>query len=264
MDWQTIFDSLPTYAEPLWVTVQVTVGSAALALVVAFGLGLMTSSKHLIVRTPARTFVEFIRGSSVVVQLFWFAYAMPQLMGIQFDYPILIGIIALALNYGAYSSEVVRGAIGAVPKGQLEAATALNFSTAQKLRLVVIPQAWPEMIPSLTSFAIMLLKASALVSMVQIIDLTKWASTLGNRPGQDRLVQYSIILVIYFILAWLIWTGMRFVERRAKRGVGIGVRSSVVAGPVPAVGGLAGGTGGGVMDTGGGADTGGAEDGGGN
>jgi polar amino acid transport system permease protein len=220
MDWQNIIDALPGYAEPLWVTVQVTVGASALALVVAFGLGLMTSSKHLIVRTPARIVVEFIRGSSVVVQLFWFAYAMPQLLGIQFDYAILTGIIALALNYGAYSSEVVRGAIAAVPKGQLEAATALNFTTFQKMRLVILPQAWPEMIPSLCSFAIMLLKASALVSMVQIVDLTSWATTLGNRPGQDRLVQYGIILVIYFVLAWLIWTGMRALERRAKRGMG--------------------------------------------
>lgn len=222
MDWQTIIDSLPGYAEPLWVTIQVTVGASALALVVAFGLGLMTSSKHLIVRTPARVVVEFIRGSSVVVQLFWFAYAMPQLLGIQFDYAIITGIIALALNYGAYSSEVVRGAIAAVPKGQLEAATALNFTNSQKMRLVILPQAWPEMIPSLCSFAIMLLKASALVSLVQIVDLTSWAGTLGNRPGQDRLVQYSIVLVIYFVLAWLIWTGMRALERRAKRGLGQG------------------------------------------
>ena len=238
MDWQTILDSLPSYAEPLWVTVQVTVGSAALALVIAFALGLMTSSKHLVVRTPARVFVEFIRGSSVVVQLFWFAYAMPQLLGVQFDYPIVIGIIALALNYGAYSSEVVRGAVSAVHKGQLEAATALNFSTFQKLRLVVLPQAWPEMLPSLTAFAIMLLKASSLVSMVQIIDLTRWAQVIGNQPGQERLVQYSIILVIYFALAWLIWTGMRALERRAKRGMGIDVRPKrIIAAEPPGQGG---------------------------
>ena len=225
MDFQAVIDSLPRYGEPLLVTIAVTVASAALALVVAFGLGLMTSSKHLVVRTPARIFVEFIRGSSVVVQLFWFAYAMPQLLGIQFDYAILTGIFALALNYGAYSSEVVRGAIAAVPKGQLEATTALNFSGFQRMRLVVLPQAWPEMIPSLCSFAIMLLKASALVSMVQIIDLTAWAETLGRRPGQDQLLQFSVILVIYFVLAWLIWTGMRALERRAKRGLGLGAPS---------------------------------------
>ncbi|GAB3236628.1 ectoine/hydroxyectoine ABC transporter permease subunit EhuC [Glycomyces halotolerans] len=222
MDWSRVIDSLPGYADPLLVTIQVTVAASALALVVAFTLGLATSSKHLVVRTPARAFVELIRGSSVVVQLFWFAYAMPVILGIQFDYAILVGIVALGLNYGAYSSEVVRGAIGAVPKGQLEACTALGFTNFQKMRLVVIPQAWPEMIPSLSSFAIMLLKASALVSMVGIADITFRADILGGQPGQSPLPHFTVILVIYFVLAWLIWTGMRALERRAKRGLGQG------------------------------------------
>jgi polar amino acid transport system permease protein len=222
MDFQAVIDSLPRYAEPLLVTVTVTVASAALALLVAFALGLMTSSKHLAVRTPARVFVEFIRGSSVVVQLFWFAFAMPVILGIQFDYLILAGIIALALNYGAYSSEVVRGAIAAVPKGQLEASLAVNFTPFQRLRLVVLPQAWPEMIPSLSSFAIMLLKASALVSLIGVFDITGMARIIGGASGGVNQVPHlALILVVYFVLAWLIWTGMRALERKAKRGVGI-------------------------------------------
>jgi len=245
MDFQAVIDSLPRYAEPLLVTVAVTAASAALALLVAFGLGLMTSSRHLIVRTPARVFVEFIRGSSVVVQLFWFAYAMPVILGIQFDYLILAGIIALGLNYGAYSSEVVRGAISAVPKGQMEASTAVGFTPFQRLRLVVLPQAWPEMIPSLSSFAIMLLKASALVSVIGIIDITAMATLIGKAPGQDRLVHYSVILVIYFVLAWLVWTGMRALERRAKRGIGVGLKSkqTVTAAPPEQAGSVAAGGG---------------------
>lgn len=224
MDFQAVIDSLPRYAEPLMVTIGVTLGSAALALVVAFALGLMTSSRHLLVRTPARAFVEFFRGSSVVVQLFWFAFAMPALLGIQFDYLILAGIVALGLNYGAYSSEVVRGAIAAVPKSQLEASTALNFTSFQRMRLVVLPQAWPEMIPSLSSFAIMLLKASALVSIIGVTDITTLAGLIGGQPGQDRLVHYGFVLIIYFILAWLMWTGMRALERKAKQGIGVNVK----------------------------------------
>lgn len=221
MDLDAVIASLPRYAEPLVVTIVVTVSSAALALIVAFALGLMTSSKHLIVRTPARTVVEFIRGSSVVVQLFWIAFAMPAILGIEFDYLILAGIVALALNYGAYSSEIVRGAIAAVPQGQLEASVALNLTPLQRLRLVVLPQAWPEMIPSLCAFAIMLLKASALVSLIGITDITALAGVLGSEPGQERLVHYSVVLVFYFVLAWLIWTGMRKLENRAKRGLGV-------------------------------------------
>lgn len=225
MDISSVIESLPRYAEPLWVTVYVTLGSAALALVVAFALGLMTSSKHLVLRAPARAFVEFFRGSSVVVQLVWFAFAMPLLLGIRFDFVALAGIIALGLNYGAYCSEVVRGAIASVPKGQLEASLAVNFTPLQRLRLVVLPQAWPEMIPSLTSFAIMLLKASALVSLISVTDITAMATLLGSQD-HNRLLHYGVVLVMYFILAWLIWTGMRALERKAKRGVGIDSRPS--------------------------------------
>ena len=222
MDFQEVIDSLPRYAKPLLVTVEVTLASAALALVVAFALGLMTSSKYLAVRTPARVFVEFIRGSSVVVQLFWFAYAMPAILGIRFDYAIAAGIIALGLNYGAYSSEVVRGAIAAVPKGQLEAGLAVNFTPFQRLRLVVLPQAWPEMVPSLCAFAIMLLKASALVSFISVTDITATAGIIGGKGGSiNQLPHYAFILVMYLVLAWLIWTGMRALERKAKRGIGV-------------------------------------------
>jgi polar amino acid transport system permease protein len=235
VDLQAVIDSLPRYGEPLLVTIGVTAASAALALVLAFALGLMTSSRHLAVRTPARVFVEFFRGSSVVVQLFWFAFAMPALLGVQFDYLIAAGIVALGLNYGAYCSEVVRGAVAAVPAGQLEASLALNLTPLQRLRLVVLPQAWPEMIPSLCSFAIMLLKASALVSLIGVLDITWLAGLLGKQPGQDRLLHYAVVLVMYFGLAWLIWTGMRALERKAKRGLGIddvpGRRTRAVAPP---------------------------------
>ncbi|WP_081912997.1 amino acid ABC transporter permease [Glycomyces sp. NRRL B-16210] len=242
MNLQAVIDSLPRYAEPLLVTVSVTLASAALALIVAFALGIMTSSRFLAVRTPARVFVEFIRGSSVVVQLFWFAYAMPAILGIQFDYMIAAGIIALGLNYGAYSSEIVRGAIAAVPKGQLEASVAVNFTPLQRLRLVVLPQAWPEMIPSLCSFAIMLLKASALVSFISVLDLTAMAGILGGPSGQYLLPQYGFILVVYFVLAWLIWTGMRALERRAKRGIGVEPPKKVRAVAPPGGAGAAGGS----------------------
>ncbi len=101
------------------------------------------------------------------------------------------------------------------------------------------------MIPSLSSFAIMLLKASALVSVIGIIDITAMATLIGKDPGQDRLVHYSVILVIYFALAWLVWTGMRALERRAKRGLGVDTKPSrnVTAAPPEQAGSIAAGGG---------------------
>ncbi|MFC4334491.1 amino acid ABC transporter permease [Salininema proteolyticum] len=225
-----VFEIIPNYAEPLLVTLIVTVGSAALALLLAFGLGAMTHSPKIALRGPARAFVELIRGSSVVVQLFFFYYALPVVLGFEFDPPIIAGIVALGINYGAYSSEVVRGALQGVPKAQHEACTALGIHGVKKFFRVVLPQAWPEMIPSLSSFAVMLVKASSLVSMITIVDLTKMAQDIGKAPGQDRLVQFSIILVVYFVLAWLIARGMRWLEYRAKRNVGIDPTLRLAAG----------------------------------
>ncbi|QSB05961.1 amino acid ABC transporter permease [Natronoglycomyces albus] len=213
-------EALPTYLEPLGVTLLVTVLSLFGSLILAFVLGLATGSRFLSVRFVGRTIVEFFRGTSLVVQLFWIAFAMPVLLGFSFDWLILSGVLALSLNFGAYASEVVRGAIAAVPSGQYEASTAINLSYWQRMRLVIIPQAWPEMIPPMSTQAVHLLKSTSLVSMIGIVDLTARANTVGARPGQDLLFQYGIILVIYFILAWLLAAGMRQLEHRAKRNIG--------------------------------------------
>lgn len=217
---ENVIEVLPSYASPLGVTLAVTVFGSLFALVVAFVLGLAAGSRLLPVRGVARVVIEFFRGTSLVVQLFWFAVVIPLLFQIRFDYVVVIGILALGMNYGAYAAEVVRGSIGAVAKGQLEACVALNFTYWQKLRLVIVPQAWPEMIPPLSTLAILLLKGSALVSLVSLTDLTSHAQTLGRRPDQEMLVQLGLILVIYFVLSYLIASGMRFLERRAKRGIG--------------------------------------------
>jgi len=215
-----VIEALPGYLVPLSVTVSATVFGALFALIVAFSLGLMAGSKLLLVRGVARTIIEFFRGTSLVVQLFWFVVVLPQVFEVRFDAVLVVAILALGMNYGAYAAEVVRGSIAAVAPGQWEACVALNLSYWQKMRLVIIPQAWPEMIPPLSTLAILLLKGSSLVSLVGLADLTFHAQVLGRRPDQEMLFQLGMILVIYFILSYLIAASMRFLERRAKRGIG--------------------------------------------
>ena len=215
-----VVEALPTYWQPLVVTVAATVFGSIFALIVAFGLGLMAGSQNVILRGVARTVIEFFRGTSLVVQLFWFVVVIPQVFQVRFDAVLIVAILALGMNYGAYAAEVVRGSIAAVPQGQQEACVALNFGYWQKMWLVIIPQAWPEMIPPLSTLAILLLKGSSLVSLVGLADLTFHAQVLGRRPDQEMLFHLGMILVIYFILSYLIASGMRFLERRAKRGIG--------------------------------------------
>jgi len=127
-------------------TVQLTVLGAILALIVSFIVGLARISSFAAVRVIAIIYLEFFRGSSALVQMFFIYFVLP-MWGIYFD-ALTAGVVACGLNVGAYGSEVVRGAILAVSKEQHEACKALNYSSLKKYRYVIIPQAIPIMIPT--------------------------------------------------------------------------------------------------------------------
>jgi polar amino acid transport system permease protein len=201
----------------LWVTVQLTVFSATLAVVIAFAAGLARISRYRIVRFLAGCYVEFFRGTSALVLMFWLFFALP-LLGWQLA-ALWAGTLALGLCYGAYGSEVVRGAIRAVPQAQREAALALSFTPWQRMRLVIVPQALPEMVPPFCNLLIELLKATALVSILGIGDLTFGAQLVRLATGSSAEV-YGIILVLYFAVAFVLTRAMRLLERRAKASVG--------------------------------------------
>ena len=134
-DIQTLVDRLPRLGEAVVVTLELTIGGALLAVVVAFLLGFGSRTRTLWVRGPSRVVVEFFRGTSLVVQLFWIFYVLP-VFGYEME-ALAVGIVALGLNYGAYGAEVVRGSIESVPKGQWEACTALNMSWFHRVRRVI-------------------------------------------------------------------------------------------------------------------------------
>ena len=132
-DFDAFLDAWPRIQEGMLTTIYLTLGGAALAMLLSLTLGLAAGNRHFYVRAPARVVVEFFRGTSLLVQLFWLFYVLP-LFGYQLD-AMFCAILALGLNYGAYGSEVVRGAIESVPKPQWEAALALNFSPWQRLQI---------------------------------------------------------------------------------------------------------------------------------
>ncbi|QKW06695.1 ectoine/hydroxyectoine ABC transporter permease subunit EhuC [Streptomyces sp. NA04227] len=202
----------------IWITIQVTLYSAALAGVVAFAIGTLRTSRLWIVRFLSGAYFEIFRGTSALVLMFWMAFALPIMLRIQFV-PMAAGVLALGLTYGAYGSEIVRGALAAVPPAQREAGIALNFSRSQRLWKIELPQAWPEMVPPFNNLLIELLKGTALVSTITVADMTFAGGLLRLAKGDSAPI-YTLLLVLYFILAFLLTRGMRVVERHAKRRVG--------------------------------------------
>ena len=204
------------------VTIQLTIMGSALALVMAFIAGLGRLSRFAALRWLATAYIEFFRGTSIFVQLFWAYFVLP-FAGITLT-PLQAGVLALGLNVGAYGAEVVRGAVQSIGKEQREACVALNFSRWQSMRHVVLPQAFLLMLPTFGNNAIELLKATAIVSLVSLGDMTFQAQVVRAQTG-NTLVPFATILVLYFAMAMVISTAMRWLERRMSRGLD-GVRAA--------------------------------------
>ncbi|MFI5980577.1 ectoine/hydroxyectoine ABC transporter permease subunit EhuC [Streptomyces sp. NPDC051555] len=209
--------SLPSVGQGIAVTLLATALSAAVALIVAFGFGLMTRSPRLLLRGPARFTVEFFRGTSLYVQLFWLFFALP-VLGFRLE-PMACAVVAFGLNFGAYGSEVVRGAIDAVPRAQWEASLALGMSPRKRMTRVVLPQAWVQMIPPFGNLLVQLLKATPLLSLITIADLTFEMDQLRSLTGSTAQA-YLAILVIYYAIAAGINSFMKAAESAAKTRLG--------------------------------------------
>lgn len=218
---QILAELLPQLGEGILVTLELTVGGALLALVVAFTLGLTSRARTRWARVPSRIVVEFFRGTSLVVQIFWMYYVLPlPPFYVELD-PLACGIVALGLNYGAYASEVVRGSINSVPRGQWEAATALDLGPVHRLRRVIMPQAWPLMMPMFTNLLIQLVKGSALAAYISLHDLNFFIGELRQRSS-ETVFSYTVGLLLYFAVAYLLTLVMNAIEVRAKHRIGAG------------------------------------------
>lgn len=201
-------------------TIELTVGGILVAAVISFAVGLASLHRSVLVRVVVRVYVEGWRGTSELVQLFWIYFAVPLLLGLQIV-PLWAGVLVLGLNHGAYGAEIVRGAVQSVDRAQHEGAVALNFTPAQRLWRVILPQAIVEMLPSFATLFIQLLKATAIVSLITVPELTYQAKQiLIPTFSADTPLILFLVLVAYLILSIVITTGMRLAERAAAARLG--------------------------------------------
>ncbi len=201
------------------VTVTVLLASIVIGYLVAFIAGFCRLSNNIILRKFTGFYVEVFRGTSLIVQLFWFYYALPMLFNFDIGSNYWAGVLAISLNYGAYLSEIVRGSIVSVAKGQTEAATALNMSSFQRMRLVVFPQAVRMMLPEFGNYLILMLKSTSLVSLIGMTDILYQGDILRSANLSQAPTIYLLVLVFYFILALpLIWLTKKM-EKVSKKGV---------------------------------------------
>ena len=210
---------LPGLIEGAWMTLRIAVLGSVFAALCGVIAALVRLYGPLPLRWLARIYIEIFRGTSALVQLFWLFFVLPD-FGISLE-PFTVAVLTLALNVGAYGAEVVRQAIQSVPRGQWEASTALNMTQSQMLRRVILPQAVVAMIPPWGNLFIELLKATALVSLITITDLSFKAQEM-NQTTLKTVDIFSLVLLIYLALSLAVTIGMRLIEAGASRGLARG------------------------------------------
>lgn len=210
---------LPGLLEGALLTFEIAILGSLLAVV----MGVLAALARLYGSAPLRwlatIYVEIFRGTSALVQLFWLFFVLPQ-FGILLD-PFAVAVLALGFNVGAYGSEVVRGAILAVPRGQWEASVGLNMSRAQMLRRIILPQAFVAMIPPWGNLFIELLKSTALVSLITLSDLAFKARQMDQTTFKTIPI-FTLVILMYLVMSLAITIGMRLLEKRASVGLARG------------------------------------------
>ncbi|MFC4019202.1 amino acid ABC transporter permease [Micromonospora sp. GCM10011542] len=222
--------------EGLWVTIQLTVASMLIGVVLGVVMALMQISDSRILRTGATAYVWFFRGTPLLVQLiFWFNIALifPEIgIGVPFGGPKLVtwetnalvtgfvaALLGLSINEGAYMSEIVRAGLRAVDPGQQEAAAALGMSRAKIMWRVVLPQAMRIIVPPTGNQFISMLKTTSLVSVIAGADLL----TVAQRLYLTNFEVIALLIVAsiwYLVLTTVASVGQYFLERRFSRGFG--------------------------------------------
>ena len=213
-DWNFVWQIMPTLLEGLKITILATVLGAFVAAVVglAFAILRMTAPKP-VARTTG-FIVEFIRGTPLLVQLYFIFYVLPDI-GIRLP-ALLAGVIGLGLHYGTYAAEVCRAGIENVPRGQWEAAKATNLTERQTWIHVILPQAIPPMIPALANYLIAMFKETPLLSAITVLELMNQAKSVAN--SSYRYIEPMTLVGVFFLIMSLISVFfLRWLEERFAR-----------------------------------------------
>lgn len=218
MSWDWTFavnEVLPLLMRGLTVTLWATFLATMLALVVGLIFAMAKRSTNPFIRLPINGFVEFIRRTPILVQIYFIYFVLPE-VGVLLP-GFASGVIALGLHTGSYMSEVYRAGIESVPRGQWEAARALNYTKWDMWRRIILPQAIPPMVPALGNYVIFMFKDSSLLSIIAVPELMSMARNIGNDTYR-YLEPMTLVAAFYFamsiVAAWLI----RWLEfRRDKR-----------------------------------------------
>ena len=220
MDFDVIIQYFPRLLTGAWTTIQLVVVSGIIGSLMAVPIGLARHSDKLWIKALPYAYIFFFRGTPLLVQIFLVYYGLSQFDSVKesilWPYlrePYWCAIIAFCLNTSAYTAEILRGALGAIPKGEIEASKVLGMGKALMYRRILLPRAFGMIVPAYGNEIILMLKGSALASTITILDLTGMARTIIARTYTPIEIFLSAG-VIYLGMSMLVIWVFRFIERR--------------------------------------------------
>lgn len=212
MDFSFLLEYKMFYIVGVKNTILLAIFSVFFGLILGIILALMKISRNRILNMIASSYIEFLRGTPLLVQVYIIFY------GLNLDIPeFFAGVLALSLNSGAYVAEIIRSGIQAIDKGQMEASRSLGMPYSMAMRHIIIPQAFRNILPALGNEFIVVIKESAIVSVIGIHELMYKAATIRGNTYKPFLPLF-IAAIIYFILTFSLSRGMSRLERRLRAG----------------------------------------------
>lgn len=210
-DWAFVREIMPTLIQGAIITVQATILGSIVAMAIGLLFAIARRSPNRWIARPIGFVVEFIRGTPLLVQLYFLFYVLPDI-GILLP-PFTAGVIALGLHYGTYTSEVYRAGIDNISRGQWEAAKAVNLTPTQTWVHVIVPQAIPPMIPALANYFIAMFKETPLLSAITVLELMNQARSVANFSYR-YLEPMTMVGVFFLVISVPAVMLLRHLERR--------------------------------------------------
>lgn len=207
-----MINSLPLLIAGAGITIQITAISVGLGLVIGMFVGIARISNVKLLRWLAAIYIDFLRGTPLLVQIFLIYFALPVLLGQRVD-PFIAAITACGINSGAYIAEIFRAGIQAIDEGQMEAGRSLGMTWVQTMRYIIVPQAFKNIVPPLGNEFIALLKDSSLVSVIGFEELTRRGQLIIARTYGSLEIWISVA-IIYLVMTLTISRLVAYLEKR--------------------------------------------------
>lgn len=208
MDFSILFESWELYLDGFITTVWMVAVALVVGLIIAIPVGIARNSKNPMIYFPAWAYIYFFRGTPLLIQLYLVYYGLSQLIEVQgtmWQEAWFCALFVFILNTAAYTSEIIRGAINSLPKGEIEAAKAYGMSTPQAFRRIILPSAMRRALPAYSNEVIFMVHGSAVAGIVTIVDLTGAARIVNSRyyaPFESYLFAGMCYMVLTFTIIW--------------------------------------------------------------